>query len=265
MTELYLGPNREELLIQMCLVGDVGDRFVKVTYYLEGNYYIAPRVYAKIEELSIWLETVCTTASKNGQANFMTLLGMLPNVRSAVEYIGNPETWKTQRAIIRMFLDSLYKYYQERFNFETGSLKHIIQIFKAIRIFDVPRVTERKMGPADIIELCSIPVFEPYKDRLLKELPNYLAKCHEVANRLDGDDSGFNPLEWFKICGNEISAFKECSKSSALFVATSAAAERVFSMYERMFDDDQNSALKDYRTCAIMLRFNELQRSKLDK
>jgi hypothetical protein len=259
MNELYLGPQRDTLMIQMCLVSDIGTEFVKVTTYLEGNYYCAPKVYDKLELLSTWLEIRCLQASKPSQQDFITLLGLLPSVRAATEYANNPEDWMNQRKIIRDFLKDLYIYYQERFDLETGTLKEIINIFKVLRIFDVLRVTERNMGPLDVEKLCELVLFKDYKVQLLSELPAYLVKCRNLSESFMDDDSHFDILGWFKICG--LTAFKECAKLSALFVPSSASVERVFSMYERMFDDDQNSALKDYRTAAIMLRFNDLQRN----
>jgi len=53
-------------------------------------------------------------------------------------------------------------------------------------------------------------------------------------------------------------------REMALFVPSSAVAERVFSMYKHLFNETQANALEDVRELSIKLRFNENQRSKLE-
>ena len=43
----------------------------------------------------------------------------------------------------------------------------------------------------------------------------------------------------------------------ALYQPSSAASERLFSFLERLFDDQQESALEDLREVTVMLQFNE--------
>jgi hypothetical protein len=49
----------------------------------------------------------------------------------------------------------------------------------------------------------------------------------------------------------------------ALLQPSSAAVERVFSMLDHLFNDEQANTLDDYRRAAIMCRYNELQRDNL--
>ena len=43
---------------------------------------------------------------------------------------------------------------------------------------------------------------------------------------------------------------------------SSGSAERVFTMYTWMFDDDQDNALEDYKDTTLKMRFNEQDRVK---
>jgi len=45
-----------------------------------------------------------------------------------------------------------------------------------------------------------------------------------------------------------------------LFTPSSGNVERVFSLYETMFNDNQGSALEDYKQTAVLLRYNENKR-----
>jgi hypothetical protein len=47
----------------------------------------------------------------------------------------------------------------------------------------------------------------------------------------------------------------------AIIRPSSATVERIFSLYESAFSNLQQNALQDYRETAIMLQFNEYQRS----
>ena len=42
-----------------------------------------------------------------------------------------------------------------------------------------------------------------------------------------------------------------------MYQPSSAASERLFSFLERLFDDQQESALEDLREVTVMLQFNE--------
>ena len=48
----------------------------------------------------------------------------------------------------------------------------------------------------------------------------------------------------------------------ALMLTSSARCERVFSLYQGMFTDQQEGALCDYKEAAVMMRYNKVQREK---
>ena len=54
----------------------------------------------------------------------------------------------------------------------------------------------------------------------------------------------------------------EAAKEVALIMASSAFIERCFSIYESLFDEDQQAALHDRREAAVMLRVINNQREK---
>ena len=51
----------------------------------------------------------------------------------------------------------------------------------------------------------------------------------------------------------------------ALYMPSSAPVERVFSMLEHLFTDEQSRALEDYRTAALLIHYNDLQRKTLNE
>ena len=46
----------------------------------------------------------------------------------------------------------------------------------------------------------------------------------------------------------------------AIVMTSSASVERMFSLYDSLFNDYQQNALEDYKSGAVMLHFNEKQR-----
>ena len=54
----------------------------------------------------------------------------------------------------------------------------------------------------------------------------------------------------------------KAAKEVALIMPSSAFVERCFSIYESLFDEDQQAALHDRREASVMLRVNNDQREK---
>ena len=62
--------------------------------------------------------------------------------------------------------------------------------------------------------------------------------------------------------GNEVPAFKYVLRAVLANSPNSIPPERVFSILNDTFDDDQQSALADYKELSLQLQFNERSRKK---
>ena len=98
----------------------------------------------------------------------------------------------------------------------------------------------------------------PSIDLLIDEAPAYRAAATGIDEELDA-------MLFWRQHRLSLPHWSRLAFIVALFQPSSAAAERVFSMMEARFDDTQSNALEDYRAASVMLRYNELQRERLDE
>jgi len=86
-------------------------------------------------------------------------------------------------------------------------------------------------------------------DGLQRELPTYIAAATDV-----------NPdiivLIWWEIHQQEIPNWAKARKKILLIQPSSAASERVFSLLENSFRDNQACAMEDCIEASIMLQYN---------
>ena len=85
---------------------------------------------------------------------------------------------------------------------------------------------------------------------LKSELPAYLAKAADVS-----PDVGV--LEWWKQHKDDLPHWISAAQLVALVQPSSAAAEKVFSLLNASFGDQQVHALQDYVEASLMLQFNK--------
>lgn len=64
-------------------------------------------------------------------------------------------------------------------------------------------------------------------------------------------------LKFFKEHGEDFPHWSEAARIVFSFTPNSAAAERVFSLLNSMFGDQQDNALMDYVQTAVMLKYNK--------
>ena len=86
---------------------------------------------------------------------------------------------------------------------------------------------------------------------LKSELPWYIAKS-------DGVSTEFDKLAWWKIHQHELPNWSKACKTALLIQPSSAAAERVFSLLNNSFKDNQARALEDYIETSVILQYNRV-------
>ena len=138
-----------------------------------------------------------------------------------------------------------YKYFQDTFK---GDLKAIVQVFKYVRFFDPSRIGELKLSSNDIDELKVFPFLNSRVtlEGLKSELPSYIAKS-------DGVSTEFDKLAWWESHQHELPNWSKACKTALLIQPSSAAAERVFSLLNNGYKENQARALEDYIETSIML------------
>mmetsp|Transcript_8882 Transcript_8882/g.28070 ORF Transcript_8882/g.28070 Transcript_8882/m.28070 type:complete len:292 (+) Transcript_8882:74-949(+) len=93
---------------------------------------------------------------------------------------------------------------------------------------------------------------------LKRELHKYLAAAIAAPpfNRASVNDYSEELLKWWRINGSSFPAWARAARVVFALSPNSASCERVFSLLESMFDEEQRSTLADALQAALMLRYN---------
>ena len=80
-------------------------------------------------------------------------------------------------------------------------------------------------------------------------MPLYIAKTADVSEEMD-------PLEWWKLNASELPYWSSAAHKVLVLQPSSAAPERVISLFKASFSDQQGSRLQDYIETSLMLQYN---------
>ena len=204
------------LKLELAATIDVGEHFVKATYFLEGD---GPLVFACYEKLSavsqlcqapcfLNVRAIATTISEDPCQNVTAL------ERSAKACVEPAITW-----FLRKFNVDLYD---------------VVVVFKAARLFCPVRIQWFKPTNALVKSLRAFP---------LLVLLSTVSKLSFLPIWLPTEEK---KVEWW--CGNEeqLPRWASTVKQVLLVQPSSATAERVFSILKASFNEQQNCALADY-------------------
>lgn len=221
------------LKMELTTIVDVGEKFVKSTYNLEGDGPLVLKCFEEIETLQISLQT-----------------GHNPNMQAIARTLG-PGNPSIQQQWIQYGMNCVnggIKYFQDKFSNDS---RPPLNAFKAARLFSPSKVNDMQPLAADVDLLKCITVLN--KDltiaALEEELQAYVARTIDVSALI-------NELEWFKKYERDIPSWASAFKQVVLIQPSSAAAERVFSLLNASFSTKQTCSLEDYVECSIMLQYN---------
>ena len=162
----------------------------------------------------------------------------------------NAAAAQQQLVAARAEWDAPYTYFNERFNEHDGILAPVVKAFRAARILDPGAVCSMQPDEARVRTLTHFPfIHEADIAPLLEELPTYLAAA-------SGVDSDIDILPWWRTHLNELPEFGKVVRLVLHVCPSSAAAERVFSLFAHAFGDEQEHALEDYMETSVRLRYN---------
>ncbi len=220
------------LKIELAAVVDYGEPFVKGTYILEGD---GPLVFTCYEEVQVIVNAIHV---KN-----------IPNVRAVAESISPIASVKQQLLThARNCVKPGLYYFQKQL--QRGH-KTPLDAFKAARFFSPHKLSLLHPSAADIDSLGSFPFLnsELLLSSLKAELPVYLAKVDRV-------DSGTGCVKWWKKCETTLPNWAAAARKVLVAQPSSATAERVFSLLNSSFGNQQDSSLKGSIELSLMLRYN---------
>ena len=224
------------LRLELAAMINIGKRLVCATNKLEGDGLLVFSAYST-------LQAVTSAFSVLHYPNLAAVASEIAGEYLAQATILEADTIRKARPAINWFLQKLNVAFRSR-------MTVTVMAFKAARIFD-PVYTQATAVNLDKVEaLRCFPCLDDDTtiQDLLTELPLYVAA-------MDGVELGKEDeiLRWWAR-QHTLPCWQSAVKKLLLVQPSPAAAERVFSILNSCFGDDQVSSLEDYIELAVMLR-----------
>ena len=97
----------------------------------------------------------------------------------------------------------------------------------------------------------------PFSPRNNKKAGNVFPGCCHVKKNVAVN---VELLPWWNNHKVKLAAWYKVVQEAVLLQPSSTGAERVFSMLDSLFGDEQEAALEDYKETSVIMRYNELKR-----
>ena len=234
LQEILSDPQQHMLLkLELAATMDVGEHFVKATYFVEGD---GPLIFSCYEKLS--------TVNQACQAPHY------PNVHAiAREDPGQNVAALERRA--KACVELAITWFQRKFNVD---LYDLLMAFKAARLFCPVSVQWLRPTDASVESLRAFPFLD--SDEIINgpkaKLPDYLAAAEDV-NVLNEEQK----VQWWHRQEERLPRWATAVKQVLLIKPSSAVAERVFSILKASFNEQQDCALVDYIQASVMAQNNK--------
>eukprot|EP00731_Ephydatia_muelleri_P007427 Em0003g1675a len=228
-----------KLRVELAAVVDGAQPFLKACYSLEGDGPQAFEVYDEIKKCEHFI----------ANPHF-------PNLSAICAELGGTQLPRSTEYIRLYHLgeDCVRPGFEYFTATIMGKLRPQLDLFKAARYLVPCRAVELGLNATLLDELKIMKVIQRGKisiHSLVQELPQYLAAC-------DGISLSANVTIFWKERATLLPNFYALFCWYCLIQPSSAAAERVFSLLNNMFNEQQLHALQDYVETAVMLRYNNV-------
>ena len=217
-----------QLRIELAVVIDAGEFFVKGTYNLEGDGPLALTTYEELRKIY----------------NFISL-PHYPNLMACARNLASGDATVEQQLIIyaKSCVEPGFQYFKEKFD---GELRPVVSFFKGARLLSPEKMKDTLVDASTVDEFASafpsLSTQTALKQSCLAIKLLLMISILQLMHRTGGKDMG-----WSYLIGAQI---------VLLVQPSSAAAERVFSLLQNSFTQRQSSSLEDYIETSIMLQYN---------
>ena len=229
---------KANLQLEIAMTVDWGEPFVKACYFLEGDGPLALECYESITKVSATIQ-----------------VGHTPNVQAVARQLtgGAPPSSPQHQQLIayaKACVQPGLDYFERQLG---SSLKAPLAAFKCARLFSLQKINLIQPDANALAqELAVVPFLNiaHVVAGLTAELPDYLVRAADTS-------PNFSPLEWWKQNASALPNWSEAARKILLLQPSSAAAERVFSLLNSSFGDQQDNSLQDYIESSLMLQYNK--------
>ena len=226
------------LKLELAVTCDFGEQFVKATYRLEGDGPLTADCY----------EIIATLKASIIHTKYY------PNVQAIVASTVQDASCAQQCVSYAMScISPSINYFLERFGDDTKSSKCPLAAFKAARFFSPLFVQDVQPTVNDLDLIKVIPfISDEVLSKLKHEQPMYLTKAATLSSNED-----FDILNWWNRHQSDLPQWSGVAETIFLIQPSSVASERVFSILNNSFSDQQQQSLEDYVESSVMLQYNE--------
>ena len=127
------------------------------------------------------------------------------------------------------------------------NLHELVIAFRAARLCGPRQVHRLDITVAKVDDLALFPSISVAAiQQLREELPRYIAATEDLADNID-------PLLWWRRNSDSLPAWSAACKKVLLLQPSSAAAERVLSLLQNSFGENQECAVEDYVEASLMI------------
>ena len=226
------------LSVELSITVDAMRPFVQATYELEGDGYMCLQAF----------ETVTRLQAEMRNRYYPSCNAVVRGI--AGDNIALAQQWE---AYALACLQPAYDYFTA--HFLHGDLQPAVEVFKAARFFNPGKISEIQPTAAEARDhLSKIPFLNTDAcsciDGLQRELPAYIAAAAGVRPDID-------VTTWWSQHERELPNWAAACKKVLLIQPSSAASERVFSLLENSFRNNQARAMEDYIEVSLMLQYNK--------
>ena len=231
----YFDNPQKKVCLQMeaAIIVDVGHSFVQATYNLEGDGPLALTSYEVISAL---------TTSVNQVQHY-------PNAQAVARSVSSGNA-ATQQQLLQYALSCVQPGLQYFLDRKGSSMEEPLACFKAARFFSPSKVHEIRPSALDLDALLCFPFLRSSLSDLKSELSAYLAASEDVSPDLC-------PLEFWRRHKDSLPSWASAVCKVILVQPSSAASERVFSILNQSFGEQQALSLQDYIEASLMLQYNK--------
>jgi hypothetical protein len=227
----------EDLEIQLATVQEVGRKIVQVTYDLEGDSCLASNALDMVSSISTHFT--------------LFLAGNHPSVSSLCKKLSTDEKELLDVAKEARLLNCAHSivspaasYFQKQLD---NQYKVSLEVFRAARMCNPLRIADvhgdfQLLSKAKFISSSEL---GPLRD----ELSTYIS--------LASTESSKDTLDWWKRHSTQLPRWSALCRRFLLAQPSSAAVERVFSLFSNCISDAQESMLGDQIELTMMLRYNK--------
>lgn len=242
-------PSGEHTLrLELALIKDVGEPIAYFCNHFEGDGFLSPYAFDYWNHLNDHLRTV---VYRFGEADYDS------NLRVVARELA-PENLQDEQDLVEATIEKA-KIVLEKLESDTVTrFRDTLHILRGCRIlgFQFVKETTIEALQEEIVYIQYLPIAVPLLDGLQAELRMY-------KNLADGfDEEEKDGWTFWRRYFIRLPIWYKVAEEAALVMCSSASVERVFSLLNCLFDDQQQKCLNDYKEASVMIRYNENYRER---